>query len=291
MEEINTSSKKTENNTDNKDNNKSEAISNKKDNEEDAPLKYIFHTVDDPSHYSNIFTKDNFKTLEKWGLSQNMELVKFRFNTSFQLKDLDRFLKDLFNDPTIKKNFPPISHVIPPGDQKEIEHFKYKVLSTKAVTMDIFDVMYERNIVSPETGYIHQDYDQYVEDITVSDKLKQALLIEDSESYMAFEPESRDEFLFHIFQRIVVGGSLCQYENNVQPYLDMTKCFYKDIVSAAKDPDSGKIYIRSVPIEILEIEKSNIYKIKNHPQNFFYVIIDPYQRYVHLWYHKWVPFW
>jgi hypothetical protein len=33
--------------------------------------------------------------------------------------------------------------------------------------MDIFDVMYERNIVSPETGYIHQDYDQYVEDITV----------------------------------------------------------------------------------------------------------------------------
>ena len=313
-EEINTSSKKIENNNNNNTNNnntnnnkkdneesnkkvneesnkKVNEESNKKVNEEDVPLKYIFHTVDDPSHYSNIFTKDNFKTLEKWGLSQNMELVKFRFNTSFQLKDLDRFLKDLFNDPTIKKNFPPISHVIPPGEQTEIEHFKYKVLSTKAVTMDIFDVMYERNIVSPETGYIHQDYDQYVEDITVSDKLKQALLIEDSESYMAFEPESRDEFLFHIFQRIVVGGSLCQYENNVQPYLDMTKCFYKDIVSAAKDPDSGKIYIRSVPVEILEVEKSNIYKIKNHPQNFFYVIIDPYQRYVHLWYHKWVPFW
>ena len=66
-----------------------------------APLKYIFQTVDDPSHYSNIFTKENFKTLEKWGLSQNMELVKFRFNTSFELKDLQRFLKDLFNDPTV----------------------------------------------------------------------------------------------------------------------------------------------------------------------------------------------
>ena len=39
-----------------------------------APLKYIFQTVDDPSHYGNIFTKENFKTLEKWGLSQNMEL-------------------------------------------------------------------------------------------------------------------------------------------------------------------------------------------------------------------------
>ena len=34
-----------------------------------APLKYVFQTEDDPSHYSHIFTKENFKTLEKWGLS------------------------------------------------------------------------------------------------------------------------------------------------------------------------------------------------------------------------------
>ena len=79
-----------------------------------APLKYIFQTVDDPSHYSHIFTKENFKTLEKWGLSKNMELVKFRFNTSFELKDLQRFLKDLFNDPIVKKNFPPLTLIILP---------------------------------------------------------------------------------------------------------------------------------------------------------------------------------
>ena len=157
--------------------------------------------------------------------------------------------------------------------------------------MDLFDPIYEHELVTPDTGYIHQDYDVYVEDITVSDKLKQAMIVEDSDSYSAFSPEKRDEFLFHIFKRIVVGGSLCQYENNVEPYLEMTKCFYKDLVSAAKDPDSGKIYIRSVPVEILSIEKSSLYRKKYHPQNFFYVIIDPFQRYVHLWYHNWVPFW
>ena len=256
-----------------------------------APLKYIFQTVDDPSHYSHIFTKENFKTLEKWGLSQNMELVKFRFNTSFELQDLKRFLKDLFNDPVVRKNFPPLSLVILPDDQKEIENFQYKVLHTQATNMDIFDILYESDIVTVDTGYIHQDYDVYVEDITVSDKLKQALLVEESEAYSVFNQEQRDEFLFHIFKRIVVGGSLCQYENTIEPYLEMTKNFYKDIVSAAKDPESNKIYIRSVPVEILTIEKSNLYKKKNHPQNFFYVIIDPYQRYVHLWYHNWVPFW
>ena len=256
-----------------------------------APLKYVFQTVDDPSHYSHIFTKENFKTLEKWGLSQNMELVKFRFNTSFELKDLQRFLKDLFNDPIVKKNFPPLTLVVLPDEQKEIENFKYKVLHTQATNMDLFDPLYENDIVTLDTGYIHQDYDQYVEDITVSDKLKQSLLIEDSEPYRVFSQDQRDEFLFHIFKRIVVGGSLCQYEERIEPYLEMTKDFYKDIVSAAKEPETGKIYIRSVPVEILSIEKSSLYRNQFHPQNFFYVVIDPYQRYVHLWYHNWVPFW
>ena len=220
-----------------------------------------------------------------------MELVKFRFNTSFELKDLQRFLKDLFNDPIVKKNFPPLTLIILPDEQKEIENFKYKVLNTQATNMDLFDPIYENDIVTLDTGYIHQDYDQVVEDITVSDKLRQALLVEDSEPYGVFNQDQRDEFLFHIFKRIVIGGSLCQYEERIEPYMEMTKDFYRDIVSAAKEPETGKIYIRSVPVEILSIEKSNLYRNKFHPQNFFYVVIDPYQRYVHLWYHNWVPFW
>ena len=73
---------------------------NKTENEslEEENLKYIFTPISDPSHYSNIFKKENFKTLEKWGLIQNMELIKFRFNLNFEYKDLDKFLKDLFND-------------------------------------------------------------------------------------------------------------------------------------------------------------------------------------------------
>jgi hypothetical protein len=219
-----------------------------------------------------------------------MELVKFRFNTSFTMTDIDRFLKDLFNDNTIKKNFPPLSHIIP-KEGNEVKNFKYKILRTQATNLDIFDCLYENDIVTPETGYIHQDYDINVDDFIVSDKLRQSLIVEDSESYLTFDNEKRDEFLFHIFKRIVLGGSLCQNEEKIDPYLDMTKFFYKDLVSAAKDPDSGKIYIRSIPIEILDVEGNNLYRNKYHIQNFFYVVIDPYQRYVHLWYHNWVPFW
>ena len=56
------------------------------------------------------------------------------------------------------------------------------------------------------------NYDNYVEDITISDKLKQSLLVEDSEFYSIFSEKERDEFLFHIFKRIVTGGALCQYD-------------------------------------------------------------------------------
>jgi hypothetical protein len=60
------------------------------------------------------------------------------------------------------------------------------------------------------------------------------MLVEDSEAYSVFSQDQRDEFLFHIFKRIVVGGSLYQYENTIELYLEMTKTFYKDIVSARK---------------------------------------------------------
>ena len=36
----------------------------------------------------------------------------------------------------------------------------------------------------------------------------------------------------------------------------MTKDFYKDIVSATKETETNKIYIRTVGIEILSIENS-----------------------------------
>ena len=51
-----------------------------------------------------------------------MELVKFRFNTSFELQDLQRFIKDLFNDPIVKKNFPPLTSIILPDEQKELNN-------------------------------------------------------------------------------------------------------------------------------------------------------------------------
>jgi len=59
---------------------------------------------------------------------------------------------------------------------------------------------------------------------------RQMLLMPDSDNYDVFNGEERNEFLFLLFQHLCLGGSVCQYEDTVQPYLDATKAIYKDLI-------------------------------------------------------------
>ena len=56
------------------------------------------------------------------------------------------------------------------------------------------------------------------------------LLVEDSDNYDTYSAAEREEFLFQLFRHICLGGALCQYEDSVEPYLEITKLIYKDLV-------------------------------------------------------------
>ncbi len=49
----------------------------------------------------------------------------------------------------------------------------------------------------------------------------------------------------------------------------MTKYIYKDLVNTSKDNESNKIFIKRIPIKILDVEKYDSYKNKLQTQNFF----------------------
>lgn len=59
---------------------------------------------------------------------------------------------------------------------------------------------------------------------------RQLILREESEHYDLFSQNERDELLFRIFKALVLGGSLCQFESQLPPYLEATKIFYKSLV-------------------------------------------------------------
>ena len=122
---------------------------NKNDN---VSEKFIFTQLGDASFFKNIFQKENMVLLEKWGLAQNTDLFKMRFNLQFDLKNLDRFLLDMFNDVTFRNTFTPIGQIAIPDNEKFIKNISFKKLGCKSANLDILDVMYENQLINKETG-------------------------------------------------------------------------------------------------------------------------------------------
>lgn len=119
------------------------------------------------------------------------------------------------------------------------------------------------------------------------------MLFEESQYYpIVHEDQYQNEFLFRVFQHIVLGGAMCQYDDNILEYLDITKRLYKDLITVAKDQDTGEIKVHSYVFQVKHIEgSSGLFPAAGHPQNFFYVIIDPLHWHCTLFYHKWTNFW
>ena len=92
-----------------------------------------------------------------------------------------------------------------------------------------------------------------------------------------------------LFQLLVIGGSLNQYEDLIEPYLDWTKKLYKALVAVRKRPDSGDIFVESHAYQILSISKNKV--VDYNPQNVVYVLINPSIRVAHVISNKWQKFW
>ena len=55
----------------------------------------------------------------------------------------------------------------------------------------------------------------------------------------------KNEFIFKLFQHILIGGPICQHSDNVTEYYDIVKMLYKDLVAVAKDTESNEIKCHS----------------------------------------------
>ncbi|XP_025152810.1 uncharacterized protein C11orf70 homolog [Harpegnathos saltator] len=77
------------------------------------------------------------------------------------------------------------------------------------------------------------------------------LLDEDSEEYNLYTEDERKEFVFRIFQMLVLGGMLCQFEDTLQPYLDVTRSIYKDLVRVQKHDASNNLFVSTLVLEVI----------------------------------------
>lgn len=129
-----------------------------------------------------------------------------------------------------------------------------------------------------------------VDDIEITDKIREAVLDEESEGYLDFTEDDRNTFLWRIFWHLVIGGSMCQYDDDTTQYLAITKSLYKDLVSVKKSEETGELNVTSTVLSLRNSEDMCVF-VGDHPQNWMYVTIDAGNRHVNVWYHKWVSHW
>ncbi|KAJ3010277.1 hypothetical protein HKX48_007499 [Thoreauomyces humboldtii] len=215
-------------------------------------------------------------------------LQKYTYDQHMQPYELSRFLVDLVNDPSVN----PHVRVLGTKDRwctlGTVSAVHTEPTSHTVTTLAFFDRLrpVEGGPVVRKTGEIVKCLDEYHERFLVADELRRCLIVEEAETYALFGQEEREEFIFHVFKALCLGGKLCQYEDELEPYLNATKLIYKDLISVAKDPQTNKLRVSSLVYKVTGLDSSvSPLFPSEHPQNFCYVSIDPMKRTVSLLYH------
>ncbi|XP_065142985.1 cilia- and flagella-associated protein 300 [Paramisgurnus dabryanus] len=222
--------------------------------------------------------------LMKWSMLGRITTQAFNFDQSFQPYRSNDFVWDFFQDPHVKNNLKVLDSS---GSWtllgRDITHVNAEVVPCTKVSVDIFDPVYSNGILRP-SGQIVKCYHEIYPDF---DELRMILLEEDSDNYHIISASDRQEFLFRLFKHVVLGGELCQYEDVVDPYINIAKIIYKDMVSVQKDPDLKEISVVSTILKVSAYDASGLCYpsgIENE-QTFAYLCIDPFKRHVYVLYH------
>ncbi|PSN41257.1 hypothetical protein C0J52_23506 [Blattella germanica] len=136
------------------------------------------------------------------------------------------------------------------------------------------------NIIRGDGHILQCLYDE-ISGIAVEDELRRMLLDPESENYNLISEANRKEFLFCLFKHLCLGGQWCQYEDDINVYINITKTLYKDIIKVQKNPDTKEISTVSVVLKVVARGKENMAYFPPKPeneQNFAYLIIDPISR-------------
>ncbi|KAG8229175.1 hypothetical protein J437_LFUL009892 [Ladona fulva] len=149
--------------------------------------------------------------------------------------------------------------------------------------MDFFDRLKEPGKLVTGKGRLKKNLGEQINGFEVWDELRRMLLDEESEYWDLYSPVERDEFIFQILFHLCLGGELCQYEDDLEPYLKATKLLYKDVISVSKDPETQHIVPTSLVFKAVAKTKNGQSYFpfdEDNPQNFCYLIIDPVKRVV-----------
>lgn len=239
--------------------------------------------------FSSFSAKSRQEYFQKWGMLQ-MSVQMYSYDLYFDVNEKDRFVEAFFKDRNVQqtlKTFVKQRSVL--FGNMQFKDIFVEILPKKVTSMNFFDVIFNEKLVY-ESGSIKKCFDEMIDDILVSDELRKMILTDESEYYGIFQQKDRNEFIFQVFQHLVIGGYCCQYEDNINPYIETTKYIYKDLLHVNKDVNTKNLVIGSIvlKVKLLGNKENQVFPgTSNHMQNFCYLIINPEKRNVIVWHHMW----
>ncbi|XP_053564561.1 cilia- and flagella-associated protein 300 [Bombina bombina] len=238
--------------------------------------------------FQSLENPDTRRLLLKWSMNGRLVTQAFCYDQYFQPYQKDDFVLAFFQDPNVVSQLKVLSSTTGRWIQlgSKVKQVEAKEIPCTLLSMSVFDCLYTEGIVR-QSGHIVKCLDENLGDFTISDELRKVLLLEDSDNYDIFSSSDREEFIFHLFKHLCLGGALCQFEDVIEPYLDTTKSIYKDLVSVEKDPETKKINIISTVFKVSAYDENGMCypSTQPHEQTFAYLIVDPLKRHVYLLYH------
>ncbi|XP_076763236.1 cilia- and flagella-associated protein 300 [Xylocopa sonorina] len=227
--------------------------------------------------------------LSKWGIKGNFIIQHFSFNEPFQQYHKYHLAEAFFKDDSVAKEL-----LTKQGNYWVKQGILASNVEIKPVPCSVLNMSFFNKLKDPKNRIVHKSgticktYDMELQNFLVSDNLRRMLLDEECLEYHLYLKDEREEFIFRIFQMLVLGGTLCQYEDTLNPYLEVTKAIYKDLVRVQKKEDTDL----SVSTIILEVvakdsrEQAYFPYDPSHMQNLGFLLIDYVTREVTTFLHQ-----
>ena len=189
-----------------------------------------------------------------WGLDKTLKFFNFRFNISFNVLNSSAFLVDFFNSKEVQQA---LSFLNMPDICSKVE---FEKLNCTKINLNFLDDLEELGLVS-KTGRIRMTFGDIIDSIDINSHIREAFLMEESEHYDKFSEEDKKELLIQLFKILIIGGSLNQYDETIEPYREELKKLYKEMVSIKKDPTTDHVYLDTFAFKIskIEVRKNNFF--------------------------------
>ncbi|XP_043216135.1 cilia- and flagella-associated protein 300-like [Amphibalanus amphitrite] len=233
--------------------------------------------------------KDASECLMKWSLRDRISVQAFCYDKHLDIHNRVEFVQEFLTEPTILASLKVLteankwSPLMVPAASVSVE-----LVPCTETTMRLFDKLTDSGIVR-DNGNIRKCMEEWFGDLVLADELRKLLGGGESDYEDVFTEAEQSEFLFRLFRHLALGGRWCQYEDNVQPYLDVTKLIYKELVSVCKSSDSVGLRVTSQVLKVTAKSEDGsdlIPREADHPQNFLYLLVNPLKRSVLTLYHQ-----